>query len=297
MTQVDLQKPISLSFSQRNGYSAIPSTLKPGELTSHLRNELCAALREAIDNSAACKGRGVKCYETFQVANWEKALHKFWVSKLGFQYEQFNPGQCLEYNCLPIIKNAPCNVVFDLVENLLNLTGEQQPSFPIAISEILHTNQAPYLLKQVERSTWWVIQTGISYERKHVLEAFSCLQDPTLKYVREHLEKSGHELTKGNPVLSAEESLKALEACARFIGSCPNKSGGDALKECAKIYSIPFPLYKSVEYLWIYRNDASGVGHSLKDGAIPPPNEIDGQLIYVACCGFISYLLNQKNSK
>ncbi len=197
---------------------------------------------------------------------------------------------------MPVINTGLFNEVFDLIEYLLSLTGEQQPSFPLAISEIFHGNQAPYLLKKVEHSKWWIIQTGTSYEQEHVLGAFSCLQDPSLKHVREHLEKSGHELTKGNPVLAAEESLKALEACARFIGNCPNKSGGDALKECNRVHPIPYPLYKSIKCLWVYRSDAPGVGHAMKDDAIPPPSRWDAQLIYVKCCGVISYLLNQKNS-
>ena len=71
------------SFSQRNGYKAIPSPLKPEELTQQLRIEFSAAIREAIDAALVCVRRDSECYKLFKVANWHEVLRLYWIRKLG----------------------------------------------------------------------------------------------------------------------------------------------------------------------------------------------------------------------
>lgn len=289
--------PLHLSFSQRNGYKSIPQPLNLEELTPHLRNELDAAVRKAVDESSVCSRQGDECYKIYAVANWNKALHQYAVSKFRLRYDEYNMGQFLLCNCLPIFAYGEFHDVMDIIEDLLNLVGNEQPSFPQALRDIFQRHQVPYIIKEIETGKWWIIQTGTPYEQLGILSAFACLQDPSLKYTKDHLEKSGYELAKGNYSQGTEESLKALEACVRSISGQPNKTGGEALKECNRIYQIPFPLYKMAENIWSYRNDATGIGHAMKDGKLTSPNRWDSQLIYVACCGIISYLVNRKNAE
>ncbi len=291
-----INTPLPLSFSQRNGYKPLPEPLNLEELTPRLRNELDGAIRKAVDESSVCSRQGEECYKTFAVANWNKALHQYWVSKFGFRYDEYNIGQFLQFNCLPIIAYGEFHNVMELVEDLLNLVGDEHPSFLLNVRDIFQRHQAPYIIKKMETGKWGIIQTGSPYEQIAIISAFSCLQDPSLKFTKDHLEKSGHELAKGDYSQGVEECSKALEACARFVSNQPNKTGGDALKECHKIYQIPLPFYKIAENIWIYRNDAPGIGHAMKEGKWPPPSREDAQLIYVVCCGVISYLVNRKNA-
>jgi hypothetical protein len=296
MSEISKHSP-HLSFSQRNGYKPIPQPLNLEELTPRFRNELDAAVQKALDESAVCYRQGDECYKMLGVANWNKVLHQYSVSKFGLRYDEFNLGQFLLFNFLPIIAAGSFHDVMELIEDLLNLVGDEQPSFPKIVSDIFQQHQAPYIVKKIETGKWWIIQTGTPYEQQQILSAFDSLQDPSLKHTKDHLEKSGYELAKGNYSQGAEECLKALEACARFISGLFNKTGGEALKACNKIYEIPFPLYKMAENIWSYRNDAPGIGHAVKDGKLTPPTRWDAQLIYVACCGIISYLINRKNSE
>lgn len=285
----------SLSFSQRNGFTSIPSPLKPGELTPQLRNELNAALREALEAFAACSHQNEECYKIFEVANWNKILRKYWVNKFKQRFEDFvNAFMCVEYYCLPIINRGEFYEVFEVIEDLLNLAGEQQPSFPVAITELLERNQAPYVLRKNLDGKWWIIQTGTDEEKEAVLNA---LTSATSKYTVGHLEKCGHALTKGDPVLATEEAIKGFEAELRNIGNLPNKTGVDALKKCASVLPIPLHINKMLESMLNYRGDTPGIGHAMKDSNYPPPDRFEAQFIYVVCCAAISFLSNKNVDK
>lgn len=289
----------NLSFSQRNGYESIPQQIQPEDLPFLLRNELCAAIKDAY--SASTNGPGPhldeECYRQLKVANWCKALRYYSMRKLGYSYNlHFNSEEFLDSYCLPIIIGGSFNKTLETIEDLVNLVGGQQPSFPEEIHNIFQSYQIPYILKKIEPEKWWIIQTGSLEEQQSILSTFSCLQDLASKYVQEHLERAGHELTKGDYIRSTQESLKALEACLRFVCDEPNKAGGEALKACKKIYLLPDPICETIDKLWHYRNDAPDIGHAMKDAKYPPPDRWDAQLIYVTCCGFIKYLINKKNS-
>ena len=93
---------------------------------------------------------------------------------------------CVEYYCLPIINRGEFYEVFEIIEDLVNLVGEQQPSFLVAIAEVLERNRAPYILRKTQEGKWWIIQTGAAEEGEAVLNAFV---NATSKYTVGHLEK------------------------------------------------------------------------------------------------------------
>lgn len=285
----------NLSFSQRYGFTSVPTPLKLGEITPQLRNEFNAALREALEAYAACNHRSEESYKLFEVANWDKVLRKYWVTKFRLPFDQYvSAFMCVEYYCLPIINRGEFHEVFEVIEDLLNLVGEQQPSFVAAIDELLIRNQAPYVLRKNLEGKWWIIQTGTAEEGEAVLTAFA---NALSEYTIGHLEKCGHALTSGDPILATEEALKGLESQLRSISNLQNKTGVEALKKCASILNMPHHIFKMLECMLNYRGDTPGISHAMKDSSYPPPDRFEAQFIYVVCCASISLLSNKFSGK
>lgn len=124
-------------------------------------------------------------------------------------------------------------------------------------------------------------------EAESVIAALSSEEDA----VRTHFEEALKKLSdRHNPDYrnSIKESISAVEcACKKLTGD----QSGDLNRALQKLDArTPFhPVFKqSLEKLYVWTNDESGIRHSIKDA--PTVTKADAQFMLVTCSAFVNYL-------
>lgn len=282
-TQLEYRK----TFTQRNGFEPIPAPLQPEEISQQLRLELEDLLLKETQKEWN-RPHGCK------IADWHNILGDIWVQ--FFKKPRFATCQdlCIQ-ECTRLICFGGFHEVFTVMEELAVRVEDKQPSFQDEINHAFVRNQVPYILyKSPEKKEWIIIQTGSGKERESVLQCLADIGDPAFSKTREHFEKSGHNLNKGEFPESVGQSTKALEACLRTLTHTPDSSGGQVLKIFDNEIKLSPGIKQIISAVWQYRNEAEDVGHSKKDNTTsPPPDRWDAQLIYVVIAGILSFLVNK----
>lgn len=275
------------AFSERHGYKEPPVPLSPGNLSYELRNELWDILITQFEE-------GKWNHQIpFQKPNWQKILGDLWVRRFKQQRIRGCEALCLE-RCQNVFIFDVFYEVFDLLEDLTEMLGDEQPNFQKEINAALKRNRAPYIFHKSSNKEWIIIETGSGKEKEAVLQCLADISSPTFIKTRQHFEKAGQRLAKAEFPEATGQSAKALEACLRKLTNEPDKTGGQVLEKYTSENKLSPRLKQLMLAVWQYRNEAGDVGHAEKDDASsPPPDRCEAQLIYVTVAGCLSYLINK----
>jgi len=117
----------------------------------------------------------------------------------------------------------------------------------------------------------------------------------TIEMVNAHLVQAiRHYASRDNPDLrnALKESISALESLLTIIASLPTGTMKDALKliKDKKILDLHPALYESMNKLYAWAGDESGIRHKLKQNAELTDID-DAKFIIVTCCNAVTFLI------
>lgn len=274
------------SYSERHGHKEVVPPLDPGHLSNQLRLEFIDALRNTYQDGLWDE----KCCRKGAV-DWQRLFGNLSVRVFG--QERMYQAMCLDV-CINVFRGGEFYEVFDVIEAIANEIGEGRSDFFREVNGALTRNKAPYILHKSVSKEWVIVQTGSEKEREAVLHSLADLKEPAFIKTREHFEKAGCWLTRGDCAESAGQSAKALEACLRTLTGMPDATGGQALEAYAQRTGLSPRFKEFMGAVWQYRNKTQDVGHAKKDNdSFPPPDKWEAQALYIFVAGSLSFLINR----
>jgi AbiJ N-terminal domain 4 len=268
------------SFSRRNNLVPEPAPDRPGQISNRLRTLLWSDFDTACRLFYRADGYGLTV-----LPELSKFLEHIWSEFWAQPADEYPAFTQMMAHLKTGFLDGDWFFPFDTLE--LAFTLAQHVGFyrtRLRESVIRHLDQEPsaYMLigdDFVERMN--------EVEAQSVEAALSSGEDAVQMHFREALKKLSD---RHNPDYrnSIKESISAVEsACKKLTGD----HGGDLNRALQKLdKQKPFhPAFKqSLEKLYAWTSDESGIRHSIKDA--PNVTKADAQFMLVACSAFVNYL-------
>lgn len=268
-------------FSRRNNLVPQPASAKPGEISERLRtllwNDFDAACRELyhVDHDVGL----------IESPEFSQFLEYVWSDYWARPADDY-PG--LE-KVMSRLKTGFLQGAWFLPFDVLELaflyefeSGFNRTRLRKSIARRLNQESSAYMLVGNN-----IIERMSGPEAQSVTTALSSEEDA----VRAHFEEALKKLSdRQNPDYrnSIKESISAVEsACKKLTGD----QSGDLNRALQKLDARkPFhPAFKqSLEKLYAWTSDESGIRHSIKDA--PTVTKADAQFMLVTCSAFVNYL-------
>jgi len=275
------RQPSMPIFSRRNNLVTQPAPDKPGQISDRLRRLLWNDFSEACNTLVLPSPRG-GLRPTPQL---EGFLNFLWREHWALPADEY-PGpdemmQRLKQAFLQEVWFRPFDIL-EVVFSVEAIAGFNRTSLRESVVRHLDFESSAYMLigdDFVERMT--------EVEAQSVETALTSEDDAVQTHFTEALKKLSH---RHEPDYrnSIKESISAVEcACKKLTGD----QNADLNRALQKLDARkPFhPAFKqSLEKLYAWTNDASGIRHSIKDA--PTPTKADAQFMLVACSAFVNYL-------
>ena len=267
-------------FSRRNNIVPQPATDKPGQISNRLRTLLWSDFDTACRLFYHADGYGLTVLPELS-GFLQYIWSEFWAEPAD-EYPALNEmmGR-LKTGFL----DGDWFFPFDILELAFALEGHvgfHQTRLRESVIRHLDQESSAYILigdNFVERMT--------EVEAQSVETALSSEDDAVRTHFGEALKKLSD---RQNPDYrnSIKESISAVECvCKKLIGD----QGADLNRALQKLNARkPFhPAFKqSLEKLYAWTSDESGIRHSIKDA--PTVTKADAQFMLVACSAFVNYL-------
>jgi AbiJ N-terminal domain 4 len=268
-------------FSRRNNLIPEPPPSQPGAISDRLRRLLWNDFRNACQIGIWHDPLGAR-RPTNVLSLFLKHL---WAEHWAAPVDEY-PG--LE-GMMDRLKQAFLQEVwfrpFDILEIALaeeSYIGFDQGSLRTSIIRHLDQESSAYMLLGND-----FVERMSEVEAESVVSALSTEEDAVRTHFREALKKLSD---RQNPDYrnSIKESISAVEsACKKLTGD----QSGDLNRALQKLDARkPFHrvFKQSLEKLYAWTNDESGIRHGIKDA--PTVTKADAQFMLVACSAFVNYL-------
>lgn len=281
MAKLDILLSISASmakFSDRLGFTQIPTELQVHGMSDELRNSLWNVLVSTIQG------------------NWTECLYLLYFDYLRQPIDNLPP---FEDSCRSefrkIFMNRSWYEVYNIVEFILQNTQSLEFS---GLKKSIFERDVNYVLER-ELSGYRVIQDEIvpitdAQEVESIRQAASL--EPSLKLdgVRQHINNALHLLgKKPNPDYpnSIKESISAVESACKLITG--DKSGGlnRALNELSKKASLHGSLRRGFSSLYGYASDEDGIRHAILDDV--NVGFAEAKYMLVTCSAFVNFVVEK----
>ncbi len=268
-------------FSRRNNLVPEPSPAKPGEISERLRtliwNDFDAACRELYRVD-----RHVGLIESREFSQF---LEYIWSDYWARPADDYPGLEKMMSRLKTSFLQGSWFFAFDVLELAFLYefeSGFNRTRLRESIARRLTQESSAYMLvgnNIVERMT--------EVEAQSVELALNSDSDAVRTHFREALKKLSDRQTPDYRN-SIKESISAIEsACKKLTGD----QSGDLNRALQKLdKQKPFhPAFKeSLEKLYAWTSDESGIRHSIKDA--PTVTKADAQFMLVACSAFVNYL-------
>lgn len=278
-----------LSFSQAQGYVPIPDSLKLEELPISVRQEF-----------ELCIVKAFQLYHSYsrnkKVANWWKILRELQVqffNQAPLTYPHIDENYLQNW-----IRYKEFNLVFDLIEELVNRTAHDQPSFYADVKSVFERRKLAYRLIGSLATGFSIIPTTNELEVLEVNNTFKLLslQSPQFDAVIKHFMRAGKFLTEGEYGKSISESSSAVEATLRILVN-EDKEYNTVFKKFLKSIKL-HPLFEKqikqlIDFPFLFASDISDGRHASKQEGYEA-DQFDAQIIFTDCCGIVQYLINKQ---
>lgn len=272
---------MSLSFSQRMGFSPVRENIQISSLDVETRNAIWNLLHYCVFENN--KGG-------YNILFWEK-MWIFFIKEpadvMPLKFDNFS-GKIISNGVKEEIRNIFFNGewwrVFDLLQYLvtehneefdidgrLNYLFQQEKVGYRFIDKVLSPITSKVEISEIEKASGDGKYKGAAF---HIQEALRMLSD------------------RNNPDFrnSIKESISAVESVAKVITGNPKATLGDALIALGKEANIHSGLKKGFEGLYGYTNDKeNGIRHAIFDDA-KVITLADAQYFLVSCSAFVNYL-------
>jgi len=270
-------------FSQRKGLKPSAATLQLDSMDAGLRSRLWDVVSETywLDRESD----NFTHYRNGDLLQLVRTIwHRYFKRPVDTISDDFRP-------CLADLRsyffNCEWNEVYDFLEFLAKVepTQRSQTEFTEACNQVLEQELSAYRFIGSE------IVPISSHEETEAIE--QALQiSGKLTPIGLHFERAVAlfaDRKKPDYRNSIKESISAVEAICRLIGSNPKATLGDAIKQLESRVSIHPALKDAFGKLYGYTSDADGIRHSLLDESKLRPE--DAKYMLVSCAAFVNYLV------
>lgn len=274
-----------LTFSQAEGYGAIPTRLEPGILDKRVRALLWDYVYSYLKGTSS-RSDGLYMHLG---RPWENILKSFHVTIRHEPADLFSSRLDGHVESLRgLFFDAEYWQVLEFLQHTMRCLGIQS-DFCSKIKAILEQSLTAYTVI-AEGPT--IMPTSSTEEKQSLERAFVDLKGDKFSGARTHLIRSCEALNNGSSADSIRESIHAVEAIAKVLDNNASKTLDPALKALSAKANIHTALQQGFGKIYGYTNDEQGIRHALLDGEANV-DAIDATFMLGACASFISYLINK----
>ena len=274
-----------LSFSQAQGYEAIPGPLQLGELPGAARTRIWNVFFVHLDKSKASNN----VFGGFWIGrDWKnilRAVHTdFHELALDDWSSDFRPA-C--EGLRKYIEKQPFKKVFDLLQFVL-----RHPRCPPEFISEMQQTFAECRLAYAIGDAWppTILPAATPDEGAAVVDALQTLRQAGLGGSAAHLRAAGEHINAGDWAGSVRESIHAVESVARQLDPGAANTLDPALASLEKRGALHPVLKTAFSKLYGYTSDEQGVRHARLDQTDPDVGQDEAVFMLGACAAFASYL-------
>ena len=306
MTTERDQFPEHFTFSQRNGYEALPEPMKLKQLSPDLRRELSYAVCKFLSDIGPTEQTGLEAYygqsqdrnrrESLIRENFIKCVLKRFLktteSKIETDFDLDSPSKYFEQYLTEESFNRVLDlleIMFSEMENTYSQTGCRFV-FIEEIKSLLDKHASAYWLDISQHPCKFVARTSRE-EGEAIQQAIEIIHQGGMNGAVAHLRKAAKSINVGEHADSIRESIHAVESVARTIDLDASKTLGPALSSLRKHRLLQHEaLTKAFQQLYGYTCDEQGIRHALLDKSAADVGLEEAIFMFGACASFAGYL-------
>lgn len=286
--------PRNLTFSQAQGYEALPGPLALEELSRDARRELWDLLYKYVIQFSGLDLSRVRRL----TGDWRsiaRTLHSEILKSPLDQFDSRTQSFSDNYRAL-ILRTLPFNRVFDLLQIIMR-HDHCPPEFVMEVKVVFERCRLAYLVDTNGPPT--ILPMSTRQEGEAVSEAIRTFRTIGLTGAETHLRKAADLINQGDWSGSVRESIHCVESIARRLAPDASKSLAPALKSLEKNHPLHPALREAFSKLYGYTSDEEGIRHPLINSSSSHSGRDEAVFMLGACASFASYLwrVNQGHQK
>ena len=297
MTDGEELDPRNVTFSQAQGYEALPGPLALGEISKEARTKLWDLLASTAWGSPSGYGRPLHHsrrpifaelhldFLKLPADEFNAEHNKVYKNKLH-KNKLYDDKLYDEYRAL-ILDSLSFNKVFDLFQMIMR-HPECPPTFTTGVAEIFVRCRLAYVVDIEKPAT--ILPAATKQEGEVIVEAIGEFREAGLHGSEAHLRKAAALINSGDWPGAIRESTHAVESVARQLAPDASSTLGPALTALEETGRLHPALKKAFSNLYGYASDEEGIRHSLIDDAESPAGQDEAVFMLGACASFASYL-------
>ena len=278
-----------LLFSQRHGYTELPSPMRLEEISVDLRREIWNVTRGVLmsmESPSTPMGK----------MSFAPKGHRFVQQVLGRFFKTPEDEVRTKYSEVfcrfkSLILKGHFHAVLDLVEIISDV--EESGSFRDRVAECFERQGAAYRL-DVSRPPFQFVPRSSEAQGNATREAIETIRKGGMDGADTHLRQAAEHLNARRFADSVRESIHAVESVARMVDPKAGRTLGPALSSLERAGVIRHKALKEAfSKLYGYTNDARGIRHSLLDKESPDVDLDEAMFMFGACASFAAYLASK----
>ena len=274
----------TLTFSQREGYEAVPGPLRLEELPATARTSLWNVLYAHLDNNTKLVGKYIVIDGV-----WATILRDVHAWHHHMPLDEWSTLQASVSGRLrDFIEQALFSRVFDLFEYIMR--HERCPSaFVVEVSRAFGSCHLAYVIDVGPPVT--ILPAATPEEGAELVRNLDDLGKAGLDGCTGHLRKASQCINSGDWAGGVRESIHAVESVAKQVAPKSSKTLGATLNSLENQGVRLHPaLKKGLSNLYGYTSDEEGIRHALLDNAEANVTIDEALFMLGACASFASYL-------
>jgi hypothetical protein len=278
MNDIDRKK---MTFSQREGYEALPSLPRKDELPIKLKNKLWHFFSTTF---TARKQNHIHSWHEIN-SSFQNFFTHYTLNNTNNGHESIN-NESIYINTKNLILNAQFNKTMTFLELFLKDDRFWQTKSQI---ERMFTDHHPNWRILYEKDETEFCYLTTDQEVDTLKKSYEALKTNGYKGAQTHLIRATQQFKDGKWADSIRESIHAVEAVCKKISGDDNATLGKAIAKIEKKHPINPQLKEAMGKLYNYTNGEHGIRHAHIDFDANC-DQADAQFMLGACASFISYL-------
>lgn len=271
--------PTKVTFSQAQGYEALPQPIKLGSISNEARIRLWNILYAlAFENP-----RDVMQFP------WDRifeSLHMHFFSRPLDEYRSSRSILIRIYKPA-FLDDLEFNKLFDLLQMTMRHPN-CPPEFIQLAAQTFRSCRLAYMV-DVHRPVT-ILPAATTHEGKTIVAALRQLPTAGLSGAATHLRVASYCINQSDWAGAIRESIHAVESVARQLDPKASATLGPALRSLERQDGLHPALKDAFNKLYGYTSDEQGIRHALLEDAESRPSQDEAVFMLSACAAFASYL-------
>ena len=286
-----MPKKMTLSFSQRLGYTQAPRQLKLNELPDDCRH----AIRDLIFRHVRYLPQSLSQWRRASLwgrasvgADWYTVFEHLHTKHFRLPLDEFpRVASELLLQCKQILLRSPFYAVFDLVEGILQHESCPEP-FRKEMADLFSHSMLAYRI--LDDGVPTIVPAASAQEAESLERELKTLQKANLGGAASHLKKAGARIRASDWAGSVRESIHAVESVARQLDPGNSRTLGPALRALKQRGNLHRALESAFSKLYGYTSDKEGIRHALLKKGEAEVDQEEALFMLSACAAFCGYL-------